>query len=276
LELPLLNKLLQQLKSCGHFQPGERTGPIDFRIICGTREDISNGEVNLEAYSEFFRLLAPFQVRIPSLRNRTDDIPLLIKRFLAEVIVGTPRPMPHLTPEAIRLLKTYPWPGNIRELRNVIRQAFLLNGTDEICPDDLPPSIQESRTVPTSETSDGDGGSVREDRPSHEEAIKATSTGNSRKNRDAPFPTLKEAEERLIRQALEHTDWNVKRTASLLKISRPALYRRIEKLKISRHPNTPFTMHEEKSFEGTAQNTSRPIESAVPVEPSRYPERMTP
>jgi DNA-binding NtrC family response regulator len=145
MDLSLLNKLLNRLKSCANFQPGGKKGAaVDFRIICGTREDVGAGATDLEEHTEFFRLLAPFQVKIPSLRNRTGDIPLLIKRFLNEIVHENEshhQTIPNVTPEAMKILKAYPWPGNVRELKNVINQTVLLHDSGRIGPEDLPPSI---------------------------------------------------------------------------------------------------------------------------------------
>ena len=254
MDLSLLNKLLTRLKSLGNIQPGEKKGaPVDFRIICGTREDVGSGGTDLEAYTEFFGLLAPFQVKIPFLRNRTGDIPLLIKHFLNEIVQENEnQTIPNVTPEAMKILKAYPWPGNIRELKNVIRQTVHLHDSGRIGPENLPPSIhaleEDAATGPNGSNSGngvesgwnlneaGHGNQPLENHQMNEslEESQSPDTGPGKKREKAPFPTLRESETRLIRQALEYSNWNMKRTASLLEISRPALYRRIEKLKITR------------------------------------------
>ncbi|MEE9240955.1 MAG: sigma-54 dependent transcriptional regulator [bacterium] len=272
MELPLLNKLLNHLKSCGNFQAGKEDMPIDFRIICGTREDIGEGGTNLEEYSQFFKLLAPFQVKIPSLRNRTDDIPLLIKHFLNKAAQEGSRAMPNIAPEAMRILNTYPWPGNVRELRNVINQTFLLSDSDRIGPEDLPLSICESGKASSTDLQERNGADFNgthkngwgpnEAGSDHhllesnfmngnaeERTVSDTRPGKKEKKEKAPFLTLKESETGLIQQALEYTNWNMKRTGSLLGISRPALYRRIEKLKIIRkNPPSPSPDKDNPSF----------------------------
>ncbi len=256
MDLSLLNKLLNRLKSRANFQPGGNKGaPMDFRIICGTREDIGAGGTDLEEHTEFFRLLAPFQVKIPSLRNRTGDIPLLIKHFLNEIVhedENHHQTIPNVTPEAMKILMAYPWPGNIRELKNVIHQTVLLHDSGRIGPEDLPPSIHDlegdaAAGLNGPDFDDGveSGWDLNEAGPENQplendamnestEENQSPDTGPGKKKEKAPFLTLRESESRLIRQALEYTNWNMKRTASLLGLSRPALYRRIEKLKITR------------------------------------------
>ena len=95
------------------------------------------------------------------------------------------------------------------------------------------------------------------------EANRPPDTGPGKKRENAPFLTLRESESRLIRQALGYTNWNMKRTASLLGLSRPALYRRIEKLKITRE-DTPLAQPDGNMPSPSSEMASSPTIKAEP------------
>ena len=184
--------------------------------------------------------------------------------------------MPNVTPEAMKILKAYNWPGNIRELKNVIHQTVHLNNSDRIGPEDLPQSIHDLKAEGTTGlkgTISGGGAESgwnlkevgHENQPleKHQmnegtEERRPPDTGPGKKKENAPFLTLRESESRLIRQALRYTNWNMKRTASLLGLSRPALYRRIEKLKITRE-NTPLAKLDGNIPSSSSETAPSPI-----------------
>jgi DNA-binding NtrC family response regulator len=101
---------------------GERPFTVDVRVITATHRDLA-AEVARGAFrADLYYRLAVVEVRLPPLRERRDDIEMLIEHFLGEL----PGPRPSLSPEVILELSSYPWPGNVRELRNVIERAALL------------------------------------------------------------------------------------------------------------------------------------------------------
>ena len=128
------------------------------------------------------------------------------RRILTEAATQERQPEKKLSPEAMETLENYPWPGNIRELKNVLRQVCSLNETAIIRSEDLPPSIREA----------------------------ASQRAEAEASEEIPISPIKEVEERLIRQSLAQTGWDVNRSASLLGISRATLYRRLKALQISR------------------------------------------
>jgi DNA-binding NtrC family response regulator len=126
LALNLQAKLLRVLES-GEVQPvgADRTRPMDVRFVSATNHDlperISRGLFRPDLY---FRL-AQYTIRLPPLRERADDIAYLTDRFLEEASIELRRPMQAIVPDARDLLRRYSWPGNVRQLRNVVRQLVL-------------------------------------------------------------------------------------------------------------------------------------------------------
>jgi two-component system nitrogen regulation response regulator GlnG len=119
-------KLLRVLES-GEVQPvgADRARPMDVRFVSATNHDLQ-GRIGLGLFRPdlYFRL-AQYTIRLPSLRERTDDIAYLTERFLEEASIELRRPMRAIGPGALDLLRQHSWPGNVRELRNVVRQMVL-------------------------------------------------------------------------------------------------------------------------------------------------------
>ena len=92
------------------------------------------------------------RIHLPALRERREDIPLLIKRFLVDLRAEIGKPVSVVSNEAMRLLTVYPWPGNVRELRSALEFAVIRTRSERIQPDDLPPELDE----PPVEGEDGD------------------------------------------------------------------------------------------------------------------------
>jgi DNA-binding NtrC family response regulator len=126
LPLNLQAKLLRVLES-GQVQSvgSDRATSMDVRFIAATNQDleerISRGAFRPDLY---FRL-AQYEIRLPALRERPDDIDYLARRFMEEASVELRRPMQTIVPAALDLLRRHTWPGNVRELRNVVRQSVL-------------------------------------------------------------------------------------------------------------------------------------------------------
>jgi two-component system response regulator AtoC len=196
--------------------------PLDIRIFLSVRTGAQNPADGGNPIGELMGRIDPWEVHIPPLRERGGDIEHLANFFLSEIRSETHRPNLHITREALKILSDYAWPGNIRELKNVIRQASHMSEAPAIDIMDLPPSVRSAARGIRDYLN-----SAAETLPPREEA---------EEKRAAPVLSLKETESRLIRETLEYTRGNITRAAALLKISRSALYRRIEKLQISRKP----------------------------------------
>lgn len=125
----------------------DRPVPVDFRLIGATNRDLDRDQREGRFRSDLYYRLAGFEIRLPPLRERIEDIPLLAARFLAGLPAGTAPT--GLSDEALAVLAAYPWPGNVRELRNTIEHAAILTGAGEIRTAHLPARVRTA--VPASE-----------------------------------------------------------------------------------------------------------------------------
>jgi DNA-binding NtrC family response regulator len=125
--LHLQSKLLRALQEKQYERVGDdRTRRVDVRIIAATNRDLMEEVANCRFREDLYYRLNVFPLQVASLRERHEDIPLLAKHFVDLVVKETKCPKPRLTARAIATLQNYDWPGNIRELRNVIERAVIL------------------------------------------------------------------------------------------------------------------------------------------------------
>ncbi len=181
-----------------------RTISIDVRLVTATHRDLSK-MVREETFREdlFYRLHV-LPLRLPPLRERSSDIPLLVHHFLRKACLDAQRPEPKLDPKALNLLSSYGWPGNIRELENEIRRALLL-AEGMLLPDHLSEHVQDP--------------SLRLD----ESSPLPIETGTTL------IQMVQRLEAAEIRRALARAQNNKSKAAELLGISRFALQRKLDK-----------------------------------------------
>lgn len=137
--LAIQSKLLKVLEDGQLRRVGENTPrPVNVRFLAATNKDLKK-EVEKGSFREdlFFRLNV-VAIRLPALRERADDIPLLAHHFLAELASRAGKSIREIAPGALDVMKSYPWPGNIRELRNVLEHAIIMTEGDAIREGDLP------------------------------------------------------------------------------------------------------------------------------------------
>lgn len=183
--------------------------PIDVRILASTNRTLEE-EVKQDKFREdLFYRLETFQLKIPPLRERGEDLDLLAAQFLSRFNTQQASDIQGISEEALNLMRSYPFPGNVRELENAIERAVTFCGGNEIQPEHLPHRIRQySNTLRTHLTSLSTLGHILSD----------TQT----------LPNLKELEQQYITYVLEEVDGNKKRAAELLAISRRTLYRRLD------------------------------------------------
>ncbi|MBE0576136.1 MAG: sigma-54-dependent Fis family transcriptional regulator [Desulfuromonadales bacterium] len=179
---------------------------LDVRVISATNADLDERVRRGEFREDLYYRLNVIPIHLPPLRDRREDIPLLAKHFLRKICIDMRRPVLEITPEAVRALETYEWPGNVREMENVIERAVALTDSEIIDRQDLPSQIggvsQENSHFPTLRIP-GDGIDLAE--------------------------TIALIEKTLIKQAMEKSS-NVKaRAASLLNINRTTLVEKIKR-----------------------------------------------
>jgi DNA-binding NtrC family response regulator len=177
-----------------------RTLKVDVRLISATNADLATDVARGAFRKDLLFRLNTVELRLPPLRERRHDIRLLVDAFAARFALRYRRPTPQFAPSALRALDAYAWPGNVRELSHVIERAVLMLDSDVV--DEAALNLRPEAT--------------------HALAGAAALAASESMSVDA-------AEERLVREALERTGGNIQRAAGLLGLSRPSLYRRMEK-----------------------------------------------
>jgi formate hydrogenlyase transcriptional activator len=132
-------KLLRVLKE-REFQRlgGTKTIKLDFRLIAATNRDLLKGVRNNEFQSDLFDLLNVFPIRIPPLRERREDIPLLVRYFVQSYAHRTGHPVDTIPGETMAALARLDWPGNVGELENFVEKSLILTGTVRLPPEGWP------------------------------------------------------------------------------------------------------------------------------------------
>lgn len=203
---------------------GERDIESDFRLVSATHRDLDAMVQTSEFREDLFFRLAVFEIHVPPLRRRREDIPLLIQHFIERHAAGNVRP--GVSTSAMAALLAYPWPGNVRELQNAILRA-LVTARGEIRLEDLPERVQRGDTLPSGDESDASHLRLVEDGDSTEAGspVSAATSGGDKASAILP---LAEVERIAIARALELTDSNVSETARRLQVGRTTLYRKID------------------------------------------------
>ncbi|MFT5095333.1 MAG: DNA-binding NtrC family response regulator [Porticoccaceae bacterium] len=151
--LALQSKMLRVLQE-QTFQRvgGNETIQTNVRIIAATHRDLKTASASGKFRSDLYYRLNVFEIELPSLRERLEDVPLLVQHFLALTRLELDKSVSTVSPEALEVLCAYPWPGNIRELQSVIKQAVLKSVGPVLMPDFLPDFV----TAPTASGSSSD------------------------------------------------------------------------------------------------------------------------
>jgi DNA-binding NtrC family response regulator len=200
-EMPvhLQTKLLRVLQDRRLRRLGdEREIDVDFRLIAATNRDTAQAMKEGALREDLYFRISTIKIVVPPLRERLDDMVLLAERFLHRYREKYNKRSRAISPAAFSLLSRYEWPGNVRELESVIERAVLFCEQDQITPANLPEHIQSSRVT-----------KFRCEIP--------------------PYLTLEEIEREAIELTLERTGGNVKKTAQILNLHRPTLYRKLKR-----------------------------------------------
>jgi len=186
---------------------GTQTHTCDVRIIAATNRDLSKEMEAGRFRNDLYYRLNVFPIVLPPLRERVEDIPLLVNHFIRQVVPSLGVQAPTITEAAMSCLMQYSWPGNIRELRNVIERSTLLAGSS-ITVDDLPREVGSHCST-----------SVKEVHGNGDKAEADSATGSK----------LEGHERALLLQALSAANWNQSEAARQLGISRDHMRYRVKK-----------------------------------------------
>ena len=198
--LELQAKLLRVLQEQSVTPLGStKSFPVDLRVLCATNRDLREMVKEGTFRSDLYYRLNVVSLEVPPLRERREDILLLAEYFLENQSSFYSEPAKHLGAEAKKLLLSYGWPGNIRELANAIERAYVLTHADEVRPAALPFEIIIAESTPYSGTN---------------------------------LPTLDDVKRKLITQTLQLTHGKKLAAAKILGVERRRLNRLIEKLDI--------------------------------------------
>jgi len=215
-EMPvsLQAKLLRFIETGEFIRLGEEEiRKVDVRILAATNKDIEKLVSTGRFREDLYYRLNVFSIKIPPLRERREDIPLLVNYLIEEFTSKEGLPPLKISPEALEILLNYDYPGNVRELRNIIQRAVILSVDkgvigSEVLPDDLR-------------------------RP--EEKIGTSLKDLRRKRMLTLIKQKEEVEKRLILEMLEANNYNITKTAEALEIHRTTLYRLLKKYNIKLH-----------------------------------------
>ncbi len=176
---------------------GNNNIDVDFRIICAVNQNLEEKVKDGEFREDLYYRLNVFTIKLPPLRERRSDIPLLVKHFISKYNKIMNRNIAGIEPQALDTLMKYQWPGNVRELENAIERAVVVGKLEEIILEDL--SFQFDSFV-------------------------ESPGGNS----------LADIEKAHINEILNLNSWNISRSAEILKIDRVTLYNKIKKYNLKK------------------------------------------
>jgi transcriptional regulator with PAS, ATPase and Fis domain len=120
---------------------------VDVRLIAASNRDVAKAVADGILREDLFYRLNVIPITLPPLRERREDIPLLATHFVRKISAELGKSVKGVSPEALTILENYRWPGNIRELENVIERALVLGSGDMLDADALPPDLQQSRSL---------------------------------------------------------------------------------------------------------------------------------
>ena len=199
-------KLLRVLQDRTYEVLGDsKTRSVDVRVICATNRNLEEMVAKGQFREDLFYRINLITVRLPALRERPGDIPLLVSHYIRNLREIYQRPDLEATPEALRWLRNQSFPGNIRELKNVVERAVLLSPQPQLTVEDFQGLLQSS---------------------------KQGAHGVKPENGELPLMSLEEMEKAMILKAVILHKENMSKVAQALGLSRGALYRRLEKYNI--------------------------------------------
>lgn len=210
LSLEVQSKLLRVLEN-GEYQPLGATKSLkaDVRIISATHRDLQRMVRDGKFREDLYYRLNVVRIQLPNLRDRRDDIPLIIQHLLGKLNKRMGKNIKSVSPEAMEVLLAYPYPGNVRELENVIEYAFILAKGRVIRPEHLPSYLWDPPSMNVTPP-------------------------------PLPLSPVEKSEAERILYALQENQWHKGRTARALGISRSTLWRRMRRYQLLHRRGSPL------------------------------------
>jgi DNA-binding NtrC family response regulator len=200
--LELQAKLLRVLESGEFNRVGDsKATKVDVRLIAATNKNLRHQIENGHFREDLFYRISAFQINLPALRERLSDIEVLAQHFLVKAAGNSNKRISSMSPDYVKALTLHSWPGNIRELKNVIERCVILADGDTLHTETLPVEMQHAATL--------------------------------RMGKELPPLALANAEKLHIQKVLAHTNGNKTEAARLLGIGIATLYRKIEAYRIA-------------------------------------------
>lgn len=217
--LSLQAKLLRALQD-GSIRPvGQDTEEhVDVRIIAATHRDLKQRVTDGAFREDLYYRLETFSLHIPPLRERGEDCDLLAQRFVQALATAQDRPVEGISPDTMKLLRGYDFPGNVRELQNIIERAVAFCNESWIQPSHLPDRLRESTPTKPAEPSPGTLPPTAERAHGHELL------------HGSELPSLEVLQQRYVQLVLDRVDGNKRQAANILGIGRRTLYRWLDVL----------------------------------------------
>lgn len=212
LPLELQSKLLQVLEQHEFLRVGGiKNIQVDVRIVCATNRDLEKALEKQLMRDDLYYRLNEITIQLPSLREIKDDIPFLVDHFLKKYNIQYKKEYSQLSPKSMNLLQEYSWPGNVRQLENLIKQ-IIVRGNENIILETIKATIIPSETT-------------------EELGTQTEEKDFSLKKRVAK--TIASQEKRLILEVLNKTNWNRRKAAELLEISYRSLLYKIKEYRLN-------------------------------------------
>jgi two-component system nitrogen regulation response regulator GlnG len=227
-------KILRVLQSGTFERVGGNTPlKVDVRIIAATNKPLEEAVAARQFREDLFYRLNVVRIHIPPLRDRREDVRLLVNYFLKKFARDQETAPKSISSGVIKALEQYHWPGNVRELENIIRRALVVAKGDAILLSDLPPEIIGQTPAPSAAAPVSTGpGSAGE--PGATDVVSLTRKLFQWARKDPKLKLIPAVERELVLQALKETSGNQVQAAKLLGITRATLRKRIEKFGIQR------------------------------------------
>ena len=197
---------------------GTKKIKVNVRVVSATNKDLQKEVENGNFREDLYYRLVVFTIHVPPLRERKNDIPLLCSYLLNKFNDELNKEISRISLEAMDILNHYRWPGNVRQLQNVILQSMLMSQTGTIEVEHLPQEIQKAHEQAQSK-----------EEPASSEKEKTMMENSESESVGSSSISLDEGEKQTLLSALKMTNWNISEASNLLGISRTTFYRKLKK-----------------------------------------------